>query len=42
MLLETVGDAAPVKAVLQFAHAVMVEGDAVDRVSHVASTAVVA
>src|ERR1700691_3970987 len=34
MLLETVGDTAAVVAVLQLAHAVMVEGGAIDRVGH--------
>src|SRR5471032_1158153 len=34
MLLEAVGDAAPVEAVLQLAHAIVVEGRAVDRVGH--------
>jgi hypothetical protein len=35
MLLETIGDTAAVEAVLQLAHAVMVEGGAVDhRVGH--------
>src|ERR1700730_7833819 len=34
MLLEAVGDTAAVEAVLQLAHAVVVEGGAVDRVGH--------
>jgi hypothetical protein len=34
MLLEAVGDTAAVEAVLQFTHAVVVEGGAVDRVGH--------
>jgi hypothetical protein len=37
VLLEAVGDAAAVEAVLQFTHSVVVEGSALDRVGHGAS-----
>ena len=34
MLLQAVGDAAAVEAVLQLPHAVVIEGGAIDRVGH--------